>query len=98
MEKISLESVVMATKDQVSTNLEDEAVILHLKDGVYFGLNQVGARIWNLLASPRTVGEIRETILQEYEVEPQRGEQDLLHLLNELHSKGLVDIKDGKTA
>lgn len=96
MKKISSISVVVAAKDLVSTNLEDEAVILHLKEGVYFGLNQVGARIWNLLAVPRIVTEILETILKEYEVEPQRCEQDLLKLLSELNAKGLIDIRDGK--
>jgi len=97
LEMIS-ESIVVATENQVSTNLEDEAVILHLKDGVYFGINQVGARIWNLLQVPRTVGEIRDVILEEYDVEPQRCEQDLLKLLKELHSKGLINIRDDTAA
>lgn len=92
------ESIVVATENQVSTNLEDEAVILHLKDGVYFGINQVGARIWNLLQVPRTVGEIRDVILEEYDIEPQQCEQDLLKFLKELHSKGLINIRDDKAA
>jgi hypothetical protein len=97
LEMIS-QSIVVATENQVSTNLEDEAVILHLKDGVYFGLNQVGARIWNLLQVPRRVSEIRDVILEKYDVEPQQCEQDLLKLLKELHSKGLINIRDGKAA
>ena len=61
---ISSETVVVAVQDQVSTNLEDEAVILNLKDGVYYGLDPVGAWIWNLLQQPRSVGAIREILLQ----------------------------------
>jgi len=96
--KILSTSFVTAVQDQVSTNLDDEAVILNLKDGVYYGLNPMGARIWGLLQESRTVGEIRNIILEEYEVEPERCEQDLLQLLNELAAKGLIKIEAGKTA
>lgn len=93
MNPFTLESIVVATKDQVSTNLENEAVILHLKDGVYFGLNQVGTRTWDLLQTQRTVGMVRDIILEEYEVGPEECEKDLFKLLNELLSKGLIEIR-----
>jgi hypothetical protein len=92
---ISLDTIVVATQKQVSTNLEDEAVILHLEKGVYYGLNPVGSRIWNLLQEPRTVNDIRDIILQEYEVESQRCEHDLLRLLQELSDQGLIEVKSG---
>jgi hypothetical protein len=92
---ISLDTVVVATQKQVSTNLEDEAVILHLEKGVYYGLNPVGSRVWDLLQEPRTVNDIRDIILQEYEVESQRCEHDLLRLLQELSDKGLIEVKSG---
>ena len=93
METISLASVVVASKDQISTDLEDEVVVLHLSDGVFFRLNGSGTRIWNLLQVPLSVGAIRDTLIEDYEVEPNRCEQDLLTLLQELYSKGLIEIK-----
>jgi hypothetical protein len=93
---ITFTTIAIAVPDQVSTKLEDETVILHLKDGIYFGLNQVGTRIWNLLEVYRTVGEIRDILLEEYEVEPALCEGDLLELLKELHAKGLIEIKSEK--
>jgi hypothetical protein len=89
---INGETVLIAIKDQVSANLEDEAVILHLKDGVYYGLNPVGARIWNLLQEARSVNQLRDILLSEYEVEPRRLEEDLLQLLQELASRGLIEV------
>jgi len=89
--EISLASVFIAVQDQVSTNLEDEAVILHLRKGVYYGLNPVGARIWSFLQEPHSVGEIRDMILEEYDVAPQSCEQDILELLKELLSNGLIE-------
>ncbi len=93
---ITFSTIAKVVSDQVSTKLEDETVILHLKDGIYFGLNQVGTRIWNLLEVYRSVGEIRDTLLEEYEVEPAQVEGDLLELVKELHAKGLIEIKSEK--
>ena len=89
---ISSASVVSAVKDQVSCDLSGEAVILNLKDGVYYGLNTVGARIWGLLEEPRTVSELRAALLDEYEVDPDVCEQQLTSLLAELAAHGLLEI------
>jgi Coenzyme PQQ synthesis protein D (PqqD) len=93
LNKVSRDSVVVATPDQVSADLEDEAVVLHLKDGVYYGLNPLGARIWNLLAQPRAIFEIQDILLEEYDVEPQVLEEDLLRLLGELAERGLIEVR-----
>ena len=88
----------MATTEQVSCDLAGEAAILNLKNGVYYGLDPVGARIWNLLQEPRTVNEIGEALLKEYDVEPERCERDLLALLQKLAAEGLIEVKDETAA
>ena len=57
---ISIESIVAVVENQVSVELAGEAVILNLGSGMYYGLDPVGARIWELLQEPRTVAEIKE--------------------------------------
>ena len=83
----------MAAKDQVSSDLGGEVAILDLKAGVYYGLDAVGARIWSLIQEPRTVNEIRNILLEEYEVEPERCERDLLVLLQRLAEEGLIEVE-----
>ena len=87
---------IVVTKDQVSCDLSGEAAVLNLKSGVYFGLNTIGASIWKLIQEPRTVKEIRDALLEEYDVEPERCEQDLLELLQELSTHELIKIVDEK--
>lgn len=53
--KISGPSTVIVSKDQLSCDMAGEAAILNLKDGVYYALDSVGARIWALIQEPRTV-------------------------------------------
>jgi hypothetical protein len=86
-------SVVTATKDQVSSDLGGETVILNLSSGVYFGLDLVGTHIWNQIQEPRTVAELRDSILEKYDVEPERCERDLLALLEELKDDGLIEVR-----
>jgi hypothetical protein len=92
---ISEHTLVVAAKDQVSCDLAGEAAILNIKNGVYYGLDPVGARIWSLMQQPRAVGEIQNTIVDEYDVEPERCSHDLLGLLEKLLSEGLIEVKDG---
>ncbi|HMH50414.1 MAG TPA: PqqD family protein [Candidatus Acidoferrum sp.] len=82
------------SKDQVSCDLQGEAAILHLKSGVYYGLDPVGARIWTLVQQPKTFSELRSTLLGEYDVEAARLEADLRDLLNKLAEQGLVEISE----
>ena len=61
---INLDSIVVATENQVSSDLGDETAILGLKSGVYYGLDPVGARIWSLLQEEKTVAQIKTVLLQ----------------------------------
>jgi hypothetical protein len=90
---ISEQSIVVATKDQVSCDLAGEAVILNIKKGIYCGLDPVGARIWSLMQEPRAVAEIQNTITDEYDVEPEQCARDLYGLLKKLLAEGLIEVK-----
>jgi len=95
---LSGQSVVVAAKDQVSCDLQGEAAILNLANGVYYGLDSIGAQVWTLLQQPRRVAEIRDAVLREYEVEPERWQSDLLALLERLQAEGLIEVRDGPAA
>jgi hypothetical protein len=91
---LSLQTTVMVTSQQVSCPLGDESAILNMKNSVYYGVNPVGATVWNLLKEAKTVGQIRDAILNEYEVDEVRCEKDLFALLEEMRSEGLIAVRD----
>jgi len=91
---ITLQSLVAASVDQVSSPLGDELVILDTRNGVYFGLNPMSAFIWKLIQQPTPVVTLRDAILVEFDVERDACERDLLSILNELNASGLVEIRD----
>ena len=92
MKELTIESTVSAVPDQTSCELQGEAVILSLKGGIYYTLNPVGTRIWNLVQKPVQVREVRDTILREYKVDEGRCEDDLLTLLRDLEKEGLIEV------
>jgi hypothetical protein len=95
---VSKRAVVVATQAQVSSDLAGEAVILNLKNGMYYGLDAVGARIWTLIQYPQTVVALHDAIMAEYEVDAGRCEQDILALLSDLAAAQLIEITDVRSA
>jgi Coenzyme PQQ synthesis protein D (PqqD) len=95
---LSLHSIVVAISEQVSCPLGDESAILNLKNSVYYGMNPVGARVWNLVQQPKSVSQLRDALLEEYEVEAAQCERDLLDLLEQMRLEGLIEIRRAATA
>jgi len=87
-------STVVAVKEQVYSDLGGEVAILDLKGDLYYGLDEVGARIWELIQEPRTVAEVEGILLSEYEVEPDRCRRDLIALLQKLAQEELIEVRD----
>ena len=91
---LSFHTIVVAASEQVSCPLGEEAAILNLKNSVYYGMNPVGARVWGLLKEARSVAELRDVLLEEYEVDQERCEKDLLALLGTMRDEGLIVVRD----
>ena len=89
---ISLASRVKINEEVLFQELQGEAVLLNLKSGVYLGLDAVGTRIWNLLQRHHVLQEVRDAMLQEYEVSADQCERDLLRLVGEMEQQGLAEV------
>jgi len=87
-------ATIVAAQEQVSSDLGEESVILNLKSGVYYGLDPVGTRVWQLVQTPRTAADIRDARLEEYDVAPQRCVDDLSALLERMEMEGLIQVID----
>jgi hypothetical protein len=95
---LRVQSVIVAASEQVSCPLGEESAILNLKNSVYYGLDPVGARVWKLLQEPKSVAELRDTLLGEYDVEAERCERDLIELLEKMRDEGLIEVRNAAAA
>lgn len=91
---LSMESTVVAAEAAISTDLDGEVVILETNKGIYYGLDAVGACIWNQLHQRTTLANIRDAVLQEYDVDLATCERDLITLIQSLSSNSLVIINE----
>lgn len=89
---VGRETVVVASKDLVYTELDDGVTILSMTDGMYYGMNTVGAKIWRMIQEERKAFDILQSLLSQYNVEPGQCERDLLGLLNKMFARGLVEV------
>jgi hypothetical protein len=93
---VSLEAIVVASSEQIACDVGDETVVLNLKDGVYYSLNSVASLVWKSIQNEKKVADIREILMNEYEVALEACTDDLLTLLSELATWRLVEIRNGK--
>jgi len=78
--------------NEVSSRVGDEAAILDLDNAVYYRLDPVGARIFELLAQPTPLHDVLATVLAEFEVDEDTARIDLLALVGDLLDKRLVVV------
>lgn len=89
---VSLASSVRIPDDVVFHDLQGEVVVLNLKTGVYFGLDPVGSRIWQLMREHGSLGNVRQALVDEYEVAEAPCTRDLLEFTARLWEAGLVEV------
>jgi hypothetical protein len=87
-------ATVTVASDVLGSELGSEVVMLSLRDGMYYGLDDVGAEIWRLIQGPMTIGRIVASLVDTYDVDARRCRADVIRLVAALRDRGLVDIRD----
>ncbi len=90
MGRLSLDQRVRVSDDVVFRELEGEAVLLNLASGMYFGLDPIGTRVWQLLGEHQMLRAVLERMLDEFDVDRETLQSDLLSLADDLSSHGLI--------
>jgi hypothetical protein len=84
---------VILSPEAMFQEIGGEGVILDLKSDSYFGLDEVGVRLWQLLQANPSLQSACDTLLSEYEVEQAQLEQDLVRLVDQLVEAGLAAVE-----
>jgi hypothetical protein len=85
-------SVVKRSDGLMSTPIRDEVVILNPLRDTYIGLDEIGRRIWDLLAEPILVQRLCHQVAQEYQGDSLQIPADIIAFVNELHREGLLEV------
>jgi hypothetical protein len=83
---------------QIATELDSTVVMMSVKQGKYYGLDSVGSRIWNLLEQPRRIMEVCAIIQDEFAVERETCERDVLEFIDRLVAVNLLRVVNESVA
>jgi hypothetical protein len=78
----------------LSADLEDELVLLAPRTGMYYGLDEVGRAIWKQIEEMQPIDSVRDRVLDQYDVAPERLAADLDEFLRDLADEGLIVLID----
>lgn len=85
--------VVKIPADVLFQNVGEQTIFLNMKTGLYYALNPVGSRFWELLVEKKKVLDVFESMLEEYEVTPEVLQRDIVYLFQELQALGLLYVE-----
>lgn len=91
---IGLDSVVLAKPDLVAAPMDDKLVMLDLRQGKYFGLDDIATVIWTRIAVPIRVSDLCEQLIDQYTVDRETCQSDTLAFLAQLHEEGLLNVHE----
>ena len=89
---------VKLSDEVLISGLQAESVLLNLDSERYYGLNNVGTRMLNLLTASDSIGAAYNSLLDEYDIEAEVLRHDLISTIEELSKHGLVEIISGPPA
>jgi hypothetical protein len=93
--ELSLEMKASVAPDVLVQETLDESVLLNIRTGQYFGLNAVGSRMWTTLTTSSSLRAACEALKDEYDIEAERLEHDVLSLVGKLTEAGLLEVRGG---
>ena len=92
---LSREAFVERRDGFLEATIDDEVVVLSIEQGTCYGFNPVGSRVWTLLERSTSVRDLCATLVAEYSVDPHVCERQVLDLLEELRTEGLITSEAG---
>src|SRR5438034_11249446 len=86
---------VRVSPSTLSRELQGETVLLQMDTGEYFGLDEIGTRIWQLISEKGDLDEVESAMLEEFEASREVLVTDLQRVVDELAARHLIEIEPG---
>ncbi|NOZ05053.1 MAG: lasso peptide biosynthesis PqqD family chaperone [Chloroflexi bacterium] len=98
MTTITRDTTIVRSDDFLASTVDNELVMISLEQGNYYALDDIGSRVWELLAAPITVADLCAQLQPQFAVTPEQCEADVLGFLADLQEEGMVQVIDAGIA
>ncbi len=92
MTTITRDTTVVRSDDFLASTVDNELVMISLEKGNYYALDDIGSRVWELLAAPVIVADLCAQLQPQFSVTPEQCEADVLGFLADLQEEGMVQV------
>lgn len=91
---ITKDTIVRRSDDLLVSNVDSETILLSLEQNNFYGMNEVGTRIWDLLESPQSVSALCERLDDEFNVSVDKCQEEVIKFIKSLTADKLVIMED----
>jgi len=92
MKEILSNSLISRQKKIVFNKIDDEIVMMNIENNEYYGTDNIGARIWEIIEKPITFKGLVDLVLDEYDVTETNCVEDMKSFLYSLYEKNIIEI------
>lgn len=93
IETLTKESVVTHYYGVISSDVDNETILLSIENNKYYGMVLTANRIWNMLTTPIPIAKIIETLLEEYDISKEQCEKEVFEFLGDLLANNLITVQ-----
>ncbi|MCA9051324.1 MAG: PqqD family protein [Planctomycetaceae bacterium] len=88
---IDATTILHRAADALAAPVDNDLVLLHIPNGTFYGFDDISRRVWELLETPCSLGQVCDQLMQEFEVDRETCERDTLELAGTLIEAGLLE-------
>jgi len=89
---LSGNSVIVRKNNLLHHEIDNDLVVVSIERGMYFGIEEIGKRIWSLIKTPQSISAICEILVQEYQIDYQVCQRDVIDFLIEALGEGIIEV------
>ncbi len=91
--EITTDTIISQIEEIVASDIDGETVMMSIENGEYYGLYDIGSRIWELIEKPTKVSDLIDRLLERFDVDRETCEKDVLKFLNDLDDDKILEVE-----
>lgn len=92
--RIENKSIIKVNPDVLTTLVDDELGMMNIESGYYYTLSPVGKEIWDIIGREKSFESLKESLMGLYEVSKEDCHNQVLELLESMHTNGLIIVEN----
>jgi len=90
--KLTGNTLITRSSEIVHTDMDGEVVMMSIEQGEYYGIDQIGSHIWNMLEEESSIEALCSRLCQRYDVDAKQCQQDVIRFLEKMLEHKIIEV------